>query len=250
MDDAAIFLTAERLRREAGIASDVPLAVETLLPRLYPASCIQISGLSVQALRDWFHRQEVDAPPTLITCRDRRLRGGIVAWRGYGLLFADQGDSIEEIRFTFAHEAAHFLHDHLYPRLDLLQRFGPRIQPVLDGLRLPTRDERVDALLAHADLALHTHLLDRDVPLRWDTDAEIDLIESLADAFACELLAPALALRQRFPDVRLTDEAADTVYRALISEFHLPPAPARKHARAFVGEYGRAESLLERLRLI
>ena len=49
----------------------------------------------------------------------------------------------------------------LYPRLDLLARFGPRILPVLDGLRFPTLAERVDALLARTTLTQLTRLLDR-----------------------------------------------------------------------------------------
>lgn len=266
-DMGAVFLTAERLRFEAGCEAEVPLDVETLLPRLYPAVCVRISGLSVQALRHWFQRQDLPTPPTLVTCRDRRLRGGVIASRGYGLLFADQDDTPEEIRFTFAHEAAHFLHDHLYPRQDLLRRFGPRIQPVLDGLRPPTRYERIDALLAHADLALHTHLLERDdysksdvdsnqcddarnSSLGYDIDSDLERIESEADVFACEILAPHAALCACFPAIALNEEAVTKVHRVLVSDFGLPDTPAEDYARDWVAEYGQPDSLLDRLRLL
>lgn len=266
-DKDAIFQTAERLRFEAKCEADVPLDVETLLPCLYPAVCIQISGLSVRALRHWFQRQGLPTPPTLVICRDRRLRGGVIASRGYGLLFADQSDTPEEIRFTFAHEAAHFLHDHLYPRQDLLRRFGPRIQPVLDGLRPPTRDERIDALLAHADLALHTHLLERDnypkhdfdskqgdselsFSPNYNIDSDLERIEGEADVFACEILAPHAALSAYFPAIALDEESVTQVHRVLVSDFGLPDAPAEDYARDWVAEHGQPDSLLDRLRLL
>src|SRR3954469_16078732 len=97
-----------------------------------------MGGLSVARLRDWLAQREAEAPPDLRGCRDRRLRGAVIAWRGFGLVCADAEDAEAERRFTVAHEAAHFLGDHFYPRQDLLHRFGAAIQPVLDGIRPPT----------------------------------------------------------------------------------------------------------------
>ena len=141
-------LTAARLRADAELPEDAALDVEIFLPRLYPVDCVRLEALGVETMRGWLNRHHAVTPPSLAVCNDRPLRGGVIAWRGYGLLFADKNDSPDEIRFTLAHEAHHFLHEHFYPRLDLLNRFGERIRPVLDGERPPVREERIDAILA------------------------------------------------------------------------------------------------------
>src|SRR5262249_39606835 len=111
--------TAARFRSDAGCPPDLPLPVETLLPRLYPAAIVVIRGLSVTRCRDWLARRGADVPPGLQSCRDRRLHGAVIAWRGFGLLCVDAEDAGAELRFTVAHEAAHFPGDHRYPRQDL-----------------------------------------------------------------------------------------------------------------------------------
>lgn len=216
-----------------------------MLPWLYPAACVRLPELRISKLRDWLWRHQALIPPGLTACRDRRLRGGVVAWRGFGLLFADRDDTEDEQRFTLAHEAAHYLRDHLYPRCDLLSRFGPAIQPVLDGLRPPTREERIDALLAHASLTFHTHLLERDVA----PDPSLDALEADADAFACEILAPIAALEARFPSLSADENTVREVQAALCADYRLPPKPALAYARAFVAERGAPVTLLHRLSL-
>lgn len=233
----------ERFRTDAGSLLDPPLPLEKALTHCYPVACMHLPGLSVEAIRTFFLRHRGELPMGLHTCRDRRLRGGIVAWGGFGFLFADRDDPESEIRFTLAHEAKHFLQDHLYPRLDLLARFGPDIRPVLDGLRPPTRAERIDALLARADLVRQMHFLDRDT----ERSPERDTIEADADAFACELLVPSALLRARFPQLLAGEEAVARVEAALIHEFGLPTAPAHDYARAWVGAQGETRTLLHRL---
>ena len=238
--------TALRLRTGAHSAPDAPLDLQSLLPRLYPADCVLLPGLSVDGLRDWLRRHGAFLPPNLTLCRNRSLRGGIVAWRGCGLLFVDAGDPPDERRFTLAHEAAHYLQDHLYPRLDLLDRFGSTILPVLDGLRLPTREERLDALLARASLTFHTHLLERNASAVPDWEER----EFEADAFACEILAPRDALRACFPSIAQDAAAVERIAAALQGTWRLPAAPALDYARAFVAQEGEPVTLLHRLRLI
>ncbi|HZP83174.1 MAG TPA: hypothetical protein VFB21_16145 [Chthonomonadaceae bacterium] len=239
-------MTAERLRGEAGVSASLSIEAETLLPRLYPVTCEMLPGLCVSTLRDTLLRHRIALPPALTLCRDRRLRGGILAWHGHGFLFADAEDSPAERRFTFAHEAAHFLQEHLYPRLDLLDRFGESLRPVLDGRRPLTLAERVDALLARTTLTLHTHLLEREEESRAE---EVSAIEASADAFACELLAPRAALLARFPSLIASEESVAEVQAILIADFALPPAPALRYARRFVAEHGQSASLLARLGL-
>jgi hypothetical protein len=238
--------TASRLRDSAGSAPDTPLDLQSLLPGLYPADCVLLPGLSVDSLRDWLRRHGAFQPLNLTLCRNRSLRGGIVAWRGCGLLFVDADDPPDEHRFTLAHEAAHYLQDHLYPRLDLLDRFGPSILPVLDGQRSPTREERLDALIARASLTFHTHLLERDASAVADWENR----EFEADAFACEILAPVAALRSHFTDITQDAAAVETIAAALRETWLLPAMPALTYARTFVAQEGEPVTLLHRLRLI
>lgn len=240
---------ATRLRRDASYPSHLPLTVEGMLPRLYPVATVLLPRLSVARIRDWLAHRRADVPPGLTNCRDRQIRGAVVAWRGHGLLCADAADTEAERRFTFAHEAAHFLGDHFYPRQDLLDRFGPSIQPVLDGLRAPTRQEQVDALLGRTSLTLHTHFMERGEALATSLRTAVDRAEAEADAFACEILAPTAALETRFSGLRADEGATALVLASLASEFGLPPALAARWARRFVARYGEPVTLLHRLRL-
>jgi hypothetical protein len=211
---------------------------------------VLLPRLSVSRLRQWLPRHGAEVPPALSTCRDRRLRGAVVAWRGHGLLCVDAEDGEPEQRFTFAHEAAHFLQDHLYPRQDLLERHGFSIQPVLDGLRPPSAEERVDALLGRTSLTLHTHLLERDRDLAPTLRQGVQAAEAAADQFACELLAPTAALDARVRRLRAGENAIVPVCAVLVSEFGLPPVPASMWARRFVERHGEPISLLHRLGLV
>lgn len=237
--------TVARLRADADYPDDAPLAVERLLPRLYAVASVLLPRLSVAALREWLARHNADVPSALSLCRDRRLRGAVVAWRGHGLLCVDEEDGEQEQRFTFAHEGAHFLQDHLYPRRDLLDRYGPDILPVLDGLRQPTTEERVAALLGRTSLTLLTHLMERGPELTPCVDAA----EAEADCFACEVLAPAAALATRFRGLKTGETAVTQVCSVLRQEFGLPAAPATTWARRFVSRYGEPVTLLHRLGL-
>lgn len=215
---------ASRLRREAGFPRDLPLLPERVLPRLYSVDCVVLSGLAVSAIRNWLAGQGVSPPAPLATCGDRRLRGGVIAYAGYGFLFADRDDPEGEQRFTLAHEAGHFLMDHLYPREDLLQRFGESLRDVLDGRRPATLGEEIELLLGRSTLTRHTHLLERDSG--WGSPSSpVQASEAAADDFACELLAPC-GLEQ----FGLLNREADLVV-VLIREFGLPPRPAADHAR-------------------
>ena len=110
------------------------------------------------------------------------------------MLFADQEDSAEEQSFTLAHKASRFLGDHYYPRQDLLWQFGPSIEPVLDGVRRPTRAEEADAIMGRTSLTLQSHLLDREGPV-----SRVAVREQEADLFACVSLAPRILTEAPLP---------------------------------------------------
>ena len=240
--------TARRFRAEAGVPQDVPVSAELLLPRLYPVTVVPLPGLCVAMLREWLERHGVSAP-NLVQCRDRQLRGAIVAWKGHGLLCADVEDGELERRFTFAHEAGHYLQDHCYPRQDLLARYGEELAPVLDGLRPATAAEQVQAALGRTQFRLYTHLLERGTYDTGNGDLVVET-EDGADAFACEVLAPEAALLRRCPSLREDADSHAQVLEVLTREFGLPPLPAGRYAARLVARHGAPVTLVHRLRLV
>ncbi len=228
---------------EVGAPEDASIDIRRVLPALYPAAWVFLPHLTVSGIKFWLRRHGAVIPAGLVTCADRRLRGGLVAWRGCGLLFADGDDPEEERVLSLAHEAAHFLGDHLYPRLDLVERLGPSILPVLDGDRPPTLVERVDALLARTSLSHHTHLMGRAGPL----PPALYALEEDADTFARELLAPTASLERHFPELSAGEEAIRQVAEFVSTVFRLPPRHAMIHARAFVARCAQPVAPMHRL---
>lgn len=240
--------TARRFRREAGLSDVAPAAPDRILPRLYPVATLLLPGLCVENLHSWLERHAAGAG-CLAGCRNRELRGAVIAWRGQGLLCADAADDELEQRFTLAHEAGHFLNDHYYPRQDLLARFGEGLAPVLDGLRSATPAEQVQAVLGRTRFSLYTHLLPRDGRESggWDALAEA---EDGADAFACELLAPEAAVLPHCPSLGEDAESISHVLGVLSREFGIPPLPARRYAARLVARHGAPVAWAQRLRLV
>jgi Zn-dependent peptidase ImmA (M78 family) len=153
---------------------------------------------------------------------DRRLAGAVVAHGGYGFLFVDGADAPDERRFTLAHEIAHFVLDYQFPRDRAIALLGEGIVPVLDGLRPPTRTERIDAVLAACATGLHVYLLDR-----LDPSGRVVTVEDRADRLACELLAPDDELRRRFGE---DPPEASALAAELVGAFGLPVSVARAYA--------------------
>lgn len=178
-------------------------------------------GLNVEEVRDlsvarvvaWFHNRGI---PLRLDEPDRRLRGCLVASRGVGFAFLDPADDPAERRFTLAHEIAHFLRDYWHPRSVVERRLGHEALAALDGVRPPTADERLRAVLRTAPVGPFTHLMARDdaAPA---TDAEREA-EAAADRLAFELLAP-------LPEVGTSPSPA-----ALVERFGLPAGPAAQYA--------------------
>lgn len=238
---------ANRLRAECEAAPDAPLEPQRALPLFFPVACVLVASLSVASLSEWLRERKTFSPNALRACGDRRLRGAIVAYCGRGMLFADAGDTPAEQRFTLAHEAAHFLGDHYYPRLDAMRLHGREILEVVDGLRAPTAAERIDSALRRVTLEQHVHLLAREGNIL--SVPRLDEIEARADAFACEILAPFAALEQRFSALDSSMQTVAHIQSTLVADFGLPLAHAAVHARAFVAAHGRRRSLADSLSL-
>ncbi len=212
-----------------------------------PVSVEVLPRLSAHVIRQWLRQRGVHH---VVSDADRALHGCLVARAGQGIVFLDASDEDSERRFTLAHEIAHFILDHLLPRLRALKVFGERILAVLDGERPPTREEMLSAVLERVRLGVQVHLMSRGadgVVCAWDVEES----EQRADRLALELLAPAQAatagLRRILGDA---DDLADQQERAaehLADQFGLPADVAGSYVRLLLGGRRRRTSLSEEI---
>jgi hypothetical protein len=213
----------------AGEPPPLPRDLETPALWALPLSVCGLRGLRVATVQAWLRRQSsrivIDGP-------DRLLRGCLVAYAGSGVILRDADDPADERRFTVAHEIAHFLVDYAEPREHAIAGMGPGIAQVLDGLRAPTVEERVDALLVDVPLGTHAHLMQRfpdgSLGCRCIAGAE-----SRADRLALELLAPAGLVRRKLERSGLPGDhrrcVGETI-AVLAGVFGLPRSVAESYA--------------------
>lgn len=223
-----------------------PRDLTAIVPMALPLNVIELPNLTCAQIDAYL--AGIGGAATVL-CRDRALRGCLVAVRGEGAIFLDPGDAAAERRFTLAHEVGHFLLDYHLPRSRALRALGERIRPVLDGDRPATRRERVESVLAHVPIGLHIDLMERGPA--GDVVAEAVLTsEAGADRFALELLAPSDVVTERL--IPLNDQDV-TAYRlgvaALLEDcFGLPPRIAAGYARRLQAKL-RPETFRDRLGL-
>jgi hypothetical protein len=196
---------------------DVELAV---LWRL-PLAIVELPNLSGAGVVEWLAARGVELP---VHTPPGGLRGALVAYAGSGVLFVDSADEPAERRVTIAHEAAHFAVDYWLPRLEIAER-APQLLAVIDGLRTPSDDDQVDALLARAPLGVQTHLFERDASGAMLTP-QVKKVELRAAQIAWELLAPQVVVTQHLAGA---DQFA--LVRTLETDFGLPRATARDYAQ-------------------
>jgi hypothetical protein len=227
---------AEAFWAEAGAAEPFPRSLRKAAEWAFPLTVVGLRGLRLHAALDWLRRSQVAcgaAEP------DRPLRACLVARGGGGTVFVDEGDPPEEQRFSLAHELAHFLRDYWRPRRRAVERLGPAVLEVLDGLRPPRPGERLGGLLRNVRVGAFTHFLSRDRDGR--RTPEVERAERDADRLAWELLAPADAVRaDGVPRAELT--------RRLVGEFGLPQEQAERYAADLLPPPPRTPPLLLRLR--
>jgi hypothetical protein len=149
-----------------------------------PVAVVSLPRLTVDTVGEWLARRGVAFLPT---GDPGELRGLLVAWRGYGVIFVDGTLDRAEWRFTLGHEHGHFLLDYAEPRNRIL-REAPTLLAVVDGERQPTDTDRARAALAGVPLGVHTHLLHRDSG--GGAEARTAMAEDKASLYALELLAP------------------------------------------------------------
>jgi hypothetical protein len=174
---------------------------------------------------------------------DRELRACLLARAGWGFIFLDGADPIDEQRYSFAHELAHFLLDHLWPRDEIIHRMGSNVIEVLNGVRLPTPNERIDAVLKSVKLCTFTHLIDRSPDGVIEHD-HVVAVEDKADRLALELLAPRSEVIRLLEanGIQWSDKALDPTIAELSRTFGLPIRIAERYGTMLVRERRSAQS--------
>lgn len=179
-----------------------PRNIERAVALSLPVAVVKLPKLNVQAMLKWLQRHGVHVD---MRDHDNDLMGGVVAHRGYALLFVCGGDTLDEQRLTVAHETAHILEHYLRRRAQVIEALGDSVIEVLDGDRLPTTAERAQAVISGVRVGAHIHLLPRSGKKRSPT---VDRSEREAEALAMELVAPNGEMRRILasPEVWALDE--------------------------------------------
>lgn len=244
MVDEALRTVAERFWARVGEPEPYPRTLEASVLWTLPVAISKAHDLSVESVEDWLRRRGV---PFGLGCHDRYLRACLISYGGRGLIFLDATDSEDELRFSLAHEASHFLLDYFLPRRRAIARLGLGVAEVLDGKREATVDERVDALLADTPIGVHTHLMQRTAAGTIGRTAVLDA-ESRADLLALELLAPENEVRRRVPELNASrnhqQTVADTV-SVLVHTFGLPQQIANGYGQSLCRSWHGGPSFKE-----
>ncbi|MEW8143902.1 MAG: hypothetical protein AB2777_20495 [Candidatus Thiodiazotropha endolucinida] len=212
-----------------GSTESFPRQLERSIAMALPVTIVSLPSLTVSQIEDWLRERQVRCP---INVTDRRLRACIVAQGGHGVIFVDGADAEDERRFSVAHDAGHFLADYWLPRTAALLRLGDSIQPVLDGFRPPTVEERINGLVTGLSLPTFSNLMGRDEDGLADTRHTI-LREDIADQVALELLAPRCDFERLCSNSRIDRDAPDAVEQTTklaVAAFGLPARIATRLA--------------------
>ncbi|HLG40899.1 MAG TPA: ImmA/IrrE family metallo-endopeptidase [Chitinophagaceae bacterium] len=196
---------------------------------ILPVDIVSLSELSLCKVEEWFLARNIVVN---IEADERLLHGFILTNAGRGIIFINGTDSEEERRYTVAHETAHFLQDYKIPRDKAIEKVGERISEVLDGLREPTLEERVDGLLGSVRVKPYSHLLEKNGDGSFYSCRIYDS-ENDADSLAVELLAPhsEVIRRTKVGTKKISfNEFRNKCQGILIDTYRLPNDIAREYA--------------------
>ena len=230
--------------QQCGEEEPFPRTLERSIALALPVAVVKLPGLTIFSIEYWLKGRGVRYS---FNCANRGLRGCLLASQARGIIFLDGTDPADQIRFTIAHEVAHFL-DYLASLQAATSQCGDGIGEVMDGVRSPSVVERLSATLAGIDLGVYIQLMERDY-LTGDLTGDSIRLENRADAIAITLLAPPASVHRHL-DRTVTGAAQrlanseDVLQRA----FGLPPSIARKYARKLIGDDSRGDSMAQALR--
>lgn len=242
--DAQAETVVELFWQLAGEPEAFPRSLERSLALALPVALVKLPHLQLRGIENWLRRR---GTPFAFGCESRAVRGCLVAHAGKGLLFVDGEDPDDERRFTLAHEIAHFLLDYWQPREKAIEKLGPSLADVIDGLRDPTLTERVHALLGSVHIGPYQSLMERHEQA---DGTSIWIAENRADQIAMRLLAPP---EEVLPcvDLSLTQypQRFQMVADVLRSRFGLPAPLAAEYGRILLTSAGKGPSWVESLGL-
>lgn len=244
MTEGWLVRIVEEFWTRAGGPEPFPRDLERPILWALPLAVLKLPRLWVSDVEAWLQRRGIAFQ---LDCADRPLRGCLVAYGGRGCVLLDGADPEDERRFSLAHEAAHFLLDYLQPRERAVARLGAAILEVFDGLRRPTVDERVDAVLGQASIGIHTHLMERQPDGAFGYGRIVGA-ESRADRLALELLAPAAEVQRRvtrFQQPSSFQGGIELVVQVLTNDFGLPAAVAWPYAKLIMRSWREGPSFHE-----
>jgi hypothetical protein len=240
--DAESETAAELFWQLAGEPEVFPRSLERSLALALPVALVKLPRLRLSGIESWLRRR---GTTFVFGCESRAVRGCLVAHAGKGLLFVDGADPDDERRFTLAHEIAHYLVDYWLPRQKAIERLGPELADVVDGLRAPTLSERVHAMLGSIRVGPYQSLMERA------DQAELSDIwnaENRADRLALALLAPPGEVLPRANLAGGTfEERLQAMAELLTTTFGLPGTVARGYGRGLLRAAGKGPSWVEAL---
>lgn len=199
-----------------GFPRDVELHVLLNLP----LAIVEVADLTVDDMRAHLGPE---ASRLLARLPNRRVHACLLAYAGVGIVFVDGHDDPAERRLNLAHETVHFLLDYLRIR-QRLAAHDPALLEVMDGLRPPTPEEELGALLADVPLGVQTHLLERGAA-GGHVARSTSAVEDRAEMVAWELLAPRNAVL-----AATTERDAASLTSVLVHDFGLPGGVAAAYA--------------------
>lgn len=193
----------------AGGVEEFPRRLEGSIAIAMPLSVVALPTLTVAQIEGWLRRRQVQCP---INVADRRLSACVIAQGGHGIIFVDGSDPVDERRFSIAHDTGHFLADYWLPRISALREFGDEIEPVLDGFRPPTPQERLGGLVMGMPLPSFSSLMERGEDGLAKCDKTVAR-EDIADQVALELLAPRPDIKKLCRDMRVDWDSSVAIAR-------------------------------------
>jgi hypothetical protein len=210
------------MRAEAGLPERIDSPPIVPLGEIIAATnlnCAEISGLTLRtAMLHLARRHTLANLPEQIDDQ-APLAGFLYATLRYGTIFARQEDLIVRRRFSVAHELGHY-YLHIRPSLaDLRAQGRTEIYEYLPGQRDSGGEEDASSDLAEGKL----QVVGGAGGLPWSSD----LVEREADAFAAELLMPAMTVRLLYQRYRSMAGRSDLDWR-LASEMLVSSTAAHR----------------------